>query len=216
MTPIEPPRGTARVRETIADTAVRLFLEQGFEETTIDEIAAEAGVSRRTYFRYFATKDDAILEYIALLADRITCALESRPAGEPGLRALQNAMREVLVDEVQDTPLARALTRLIVGTPSLRCRQLGINARMETRVAGILAARLGLPAVDTTASLVAALGADALDLGTQRWLEHTDDDTGLVAEIDAVFDAIRKVYRQPSAKARTAASPRAEAEPAKA
>lgn len=192
-----PLRGTASVREGIADAAVRLFLERGFTETTIDDIAAEAGISRRTYFRYFASKDDAVLEYMSLLAGRITRALESRPAEEPGLSALQNAMREVLMDEIQDAPLAYSLTRLILETPALRDRQLGINAAMEARVAVILARRLGLPTVDTTARLVAALGTDALDIGIQRWLEHEEDGGSMVSEIDAVFDSIREVYRQP-------------------
>ncbi len=197
MVPPDPPRGTALVREGIADAAVRLFLERGFHETTIDDIAAEAGVSRRTYFRYFASKDDAILEYISLLTGRITRALEARPTEEPGLTALQNAMREVLMDEVQDTPLARSLTGLIIETPALRDRQLGINAAMEARVASILSNRLGLAAVDTTARLVAALGTDALDIGIRQWLERDEATGSMVAEIDAVFDSIREVYRQP-------------------
>ncbi len=186
-----PQRGSLSVREGIARAAVRLFLERGFVATTVDDIAFEAGVSRRTYFRYFATKDDTILEYLDGLGERFAESLERRPAAEGLLRAMQNTTREVLAAEAHDTPLGRALTRLIFETPALRARHLAMNASWQPRIAEALGRRTGREdgAADTYLRLLASLMQTALDLGTQQWL--AGDSGSLIDYIDEVFETIR-------------------------
>jgi AcrR family transcriptional regulator len=73
-------RATRAVRAEIAAVAIRLFLEQGFEKTTVDQIAVEAGLSRTSFFRYFATKEDVLLGHLEELGQKVRDALAARPA----------------------------------------------------------------------------------------------------------------------------------------
>lgn len=190
-------RGHASVREGIAAVAVRLFLERGFVETTIDDIAAESGVSRRTYFRYFATKDDTILEYLERLGDTLVERLLARPAGERPLTAAQNALREVLTETTEDTALARSLGHLIYETPALRARQLAIHADWQSKMADALAVREGLPETDLRSQVIAAIVGAAFQLGGDRWTYSKDGP--LSAYVDEVIDAIRAERVAPKA-----------------
>ncbi|MGW2956370.1 TetR family transcriptional regulator [Streptomyces eurythermus] len=71
------------VRKEIAEAATALFLERGFEATTVDDIAAAVGMSQRSVFRYFATKEEIVLGHFGLIVDDMLAALRARPAGEP-------------------------------------------------------------------------------------------------------------------------------------
>ena len=77
----------------IARTAMELFLERGFEATTIDDIATAAGISRRSFFRYFGTKEDIVLGDLAAQGELIRKELEARPASEDAWTAMINALR---------------------------------------------------------------------------------------------------------------------------
>src|SRR5579862_2912074 len=76
-------RNRARARAEIADAALRLFFDRGFEGVTVDEIVSAAGVSRRTFFRYFETKEDALLADYPELNARLTEALGSLDPDDP-------------------------------------------------------------------------------------------------------------------------------------
>src|SRR5207245_9584963 len=80
---------TAADRE---EAALSLFNERGFDAVTIDDIASAADVSRRTFFRYFASKEDVILSDHPRRLDELQAALDRRPAEEPALTALRNAV----------------------------------------------------------------------------------------------------------------------------
>lgn len=183
------PRTPAAVRQEIAEAAIRLFLDQGFVETTVDEIVAEAGVSRRTYFRYFATKDDAVLAFLTGLSDRLVERFLARPADEPAFVAVQTAIREEFAELDSDGPRARELGRLIRETPSLRARHLAIHHEWELEIAAAIARRRGLPDDDLRSRLIAAFAVIALDIGSAHWT--VDENTVLIEEIDRVFQAIR-------------------------
>jgi len=186
-----PARNHRAVREGIADVAVRLFMERGFVETTIDDIAAEAGISRRTYFRYFATKDDAVLEYLHGFGETVIRRLEARPASESPLTALQTAMRETLDEESPDTSVARAFSRLIRETPALRARQLHLTATWENDLAEAISRRYGASEGVIRARLLAAVAVDALDIAAGLW---TDSASGPFSHyLDEVFEVIREI-----------------------
>jgi AcrR family transcriptional regulator len=114
-------RKKAQTRRAIQGHALRLFLAKGYEATTVEEIAAAAGVSHMTFFRYFPSKE-AVVEndgYDPLIFELI----RSRPAGEGAIDALHRALLAGLTAvhaEDRDALLAR--TRLILGTPALRAR----------------------------------------------------------------------------------------------
>src|ERR671911_889973 len=92
-------RRRARTRRSIQEHAMRLFLERGYDATTVSDVAAAAEVSHMTVFRYFPTKEALVLadDYDPLLVERIS----ARPAGEPLLRRLQAGL-------IQPSPLALA------------------------------------------------------------------------------------------------------------
>jgi AcrR family transcriptional regulator len=82
-------------RQRIADVALDLFTSQGYAQTTIDEIAAAAGVNRRTVFRHFTTKEEMVFDHLAAGRDFILRRLTELPAGEPLLVSLHTVLREL-------------------------------------------------------------------------------------------------------------------------
>ena len=89
-------RKKQRTRMALIDAALELFARDGYEETTIDEIVAALPVSQRTFFRYFASKEDVVLSQVSERYRAIEDALAARPAGERPFTALFEALRTVL------------------------------------------------------------------------------------------------------------------------
>src|ERR1039457_1948380 len=124
-------RATRAVRAEIAAVAMRLILEQGFEKTTVEQIAAAAGLSRTSFFRYFATKEDVLLGHLEELGQKVRDALVARPAGEPAWQALRHAF-DLLIEERNALPQqGLSVRRMLHDTPSLRARLLD---RKSTRL----------------------------------------------------------------------------------
>lgn len=177
----------ARTREAIQEQALRLFLEKGYESTTVEEIAAAAGVSHMTFFRYFPTKE-AVVEnddYDPLIA----ALIRARPPGEPPLTALRRAVAEGLA-RVAPTDRGAMLTRvrLITSTPALRARQWRNVASTTALFAEALAARGGAP-VDLRLEVVAAAATAALTTALTRWAD-TDGADDLAALVETAFDTL--------------------------
>lgn len=123
-------RREQKKRETmqrIGQTGLTLFLEKGFEQTTLDEIAAEAGIARRTFFHYFKSKEDVLLAYMdgGAFAKTLRAAILAQPTDQSPLAALQNALRQMM--SVHETATATEVDRLLHSTEALRARlQAGI------------------------------------------------------------------------------------------
>ncbi|MEU9449079.1 TetR family transcriptional regulator [Streptomyces sp. NPDC048277] len=144
-----------RTRETISATAIRLFLDRGFDQVSITEIAEAAEVSRRTLFVYFPTKEDLVLHRFADHESEAARVVRGRTAGRPPLDALREALLDALARRdpntgLNDTPEIMAFLRMVFVTESLAARltrytSRGIEALTEAlREAGIgpLVARL--------------------------------------------------------------------------
>lgn len=114
------PRELARdaIRSHVIDVALGLFVESGYDETSIEEICRAAGVSRSSFFRYFASKSDLLEGNVTRFGERVTAALVERPAAEPLWHALRRAL-DPLVDAYAAYPGARSLAKLVSTTPSL-------------------------------------------------------------------------------------------------
>ncbi|MFE3876690.1 TetR family transcriptional regulator [Kitasatospora sp. NPDC059146] len=151
-------RKKERTRETIGATAIRLFLDKGFDQVSITEIAEAADVSRRTLFAYFPTKEDLVLQRFADHEDEAARTVRARPDGLPPLEALRAAHLDALARRdpntgLCDDPEVMAFLHLISDTESLAARL----ARYSGRGAEALGAALREAGVDPLAArLVAA------------------------------------------------------------
>jgi AcrR family transcriptional regulator len=187
-----PPRDLRRrardaVRAEIAETAFQLFTQRGFDQTTVDDIAAAAGLSRRSFFRYFASKEDAVLGMLNAVGDAIAAELAARPAGEPPWTSLRRALDVLVTTYLGDPKVALARFRLIHHPPALRTTLLDKQDRWQRSLAQVLAARLGAdPAHDLRPQLLAATALAALDVASRRWLA-SDGHANLATLLDESF-----------------------------
>lgn len=139
-------RKKQRTRTALVDAAVDLFYDKGYESATIDELAAVVDVSPRTFFRYFAGKEDVILSRGAELDELVVDALAARPADEPPLLALRGAVLD-MIRETSDRTGVRHFLRvqhLINNTPALLAGNLRRTADTETRLTAEIARRQGV------------------------------------------------------------------------
>jgi AcrR family transcriptional regulator len=154
-------------RRAIGIAAMRLAIERGLENILVEDIAAAAGVSPRTYNNYFANKYEAICSLAADRATRTGRALRERPAGEP----LWESIRLSVLAEYEagdPDPEWVAGVRLVTSAPDLQGEYLKARSAMERELAAAIAARTGdglLPV-----AVAAAVNATA-ELAVSRWLD---------------------------------------------
>jgi len=184
-----------RTRAAIQEHALRLFEAQGYDATTVEQIAAAAEVSPATFFRYFKTKEDVVIEddYDPLLA----AALEKAPADLPPLRAIRYALREAFTEitpEEMEQVLSR--TKLIMSVPALRARSLENLLATIDAVAPPLAARLGRPESDRTVRVLVGAAVGAWLTVILEWLA-SDGATDLPTLMDSALAALDDGLRDP-------------------
>jgi AcrR family transcriptional regulator len=147
-------RKKARTRAALRQHALRLFREQGYQQTTVEQIAAAAEVSPSTFFRYFPTKEDLVLQDD--MDTMIAEAFERQPAGLGPVAAFRAALREVTGSYSQsDLDVIRETTALIVTVPEVRARATDEFARMIAVLSESLARRTGRPADELAVRAVA-------------------------------------------------------------
>ena len=151
--------------------AFRLFGERGFDSVTVDDIAAEADVSRRTFFRYFASKEDVLLaDHLVQLA-RLREAMTARPADEPVLTALRNALLSMSSDFEDRKEMIMLRGRIMRDTPSLQARSLVHQKAWEDAMQLMVAERLGVdPVLDLRPGVVSAATLAAMRVAFTNWL----------------------------------------------
>jgi AcrR family transcriptional regulator len=113
-------RKKARTREALQEAAMELFTRQGFDGTTVEEIADACEVSPRTFFRYFPTKEDVLFADTEARRERLLTVLADRPAGEPPFAALHAAMRALAFDYRDDRVALVARSKVLEGSPQLQ------------------------------------------------------------------------------------------------
>lgn len=173
-------RKKAQTRLALEDAALELFATKGFDATTVDEIAAACDVSRRTFFRYYASKEEV---FSGEHEDEETAVFEfisARPASEPALTSLRAAVVAMADDLGADRERLLAKMRIIQQTPSLESTALQHSSEMVDRIVEALVARSeGEPAPDDVfrMRLVTQAAIGALRAAIERWAADggTDD-----------------------------------------
>ncbi len=178
-------RKRARTRAALIAAALELFERKGYEATTIDEIAADADVSPRTFFRYFSTKEDVALGDD--LGPEILGLLSARPADERLLELARHVVADSLaLTSPDDLQALLSRLRIVYRTPSLRARRWEYQLEMGRISGAILAERRGLPPDDLGSRVTAAAVFTAIEVAMDQWQQHDGrDDLGGV--IDAAI-----------------------------
>ncbi|MBT2555965.1 TetR family transcriptional regulator [Arthrobacter sp. ISL-5] len=180
----------AVVRSLLAQTAMQLFAEKGFDETTVDEVAAAAGVSRRTLFNYFRTKEDLALSGLSEQGEVIAARLGARPADEDVWVSLRHAF--VVLDEIEVSPENRLeIVSMLFDNDSLRAGHAEKQARWTDLLAPLIEPRL--PASESRgfqARAIVGAAITCLQAATEEWLRLRGS-TPLFDLYDTAVAAIR-------------------------
>jgi AcrR family transcriptional regulator len=179
------------VRDALSAAAEALFLARGFEQVTVEEIAQAAGVSRRTFFRYYESKEDVMVERSDRLGEQLLVELATRPLDETPLLAIRNALVPAVKSSLEDRDLVRYVIRLLRETSVLRRAIMARRNRLEERIAALMAQRLGVDSSDNTPMLLAFVTRALHDTVFNAWYDHeTDDIAGLVDNLVSRLCAI--------------------------
>ena len=165
-------RHRRRTATQLAEVALKLFVERGFDATTVDDIAAAAEVSRRTFFRYFASKEDVLLADHPQRLAELRAALAARPSSEPILTALREALMSMTGSYEEDRERLLQRATVMRATPSLQARSLMLQRDWEQAVSEMVAEHLGVDAQgDLRPVVVAAATLGATRAAFAVWLE---------------------------------------------
>ncbi len=173
-------KGGDDVRDRLQRAALELFREHGYDRTTAAGIAARAGVTERTFFRYFPDKREVLFEGAVVLQDALTAAIAEAPQELGPLDILFRAFRSVAPLLENNRPYSKPRNDVISSTPALAERELAKLAALTEALAGALRAR---GVADLPAVLAARMGMAAFAYATISWLEKPEQ--GLVERLDA-------------------------------
>jgi AcrR family transcriptional regulator len=179
-------RKKERTREAIQREALRLIAARGYEAMTCEQIAAAAEVSPATLFRYFATKEDIVLQdgYDPLIAE----AVRTRPAREDPLTAVRRGFADTFADVYHgDLEVIRQRTALILSVPALRARSRDQQESLVSHLRDALAERDRDGESNLDIEVTAAVCAAAVNTAVERWARDGGD---LPTLVEAAFAAL--------------------------
>jgi len=178
-------RKKAKTRQSIEFAAMELFSKHGFEETTVDEIAALAEISQRTFFRYFATKEDVVLaDYSEHLAELITL-LQQRPDNEHPWDSLRAIFHSITADLTHQEEM-RHKAAIILSVPSIYARSLALQAQWEEQLAAALEIREPETGHTILPELMAAAALGIMRVVLRNWSQGSTENN-LTTLLDSGF-----------------------------
>ncbi|NYI04339.1 TetR family transcriptional regulator [Allostreptomyces psammosilenae] len=177
------------VRDELTTAALTLFISQGYEETTVDQIVAAAGVSRRTFFRYFRSKDDVVVEFLGDLGARLREELADRPAHEPPALALRRTLALFAGAYGPAPRQALELGTLVITTPALLARYLERQSQWRADLTVELARRMGAGTDDLRPGLLTAVAFAAFETAVNAWVARRGERT-LAELVEEAFDLL--------------------------
>ncbi|MBY3167238.1 TetR family transcriptional regulator [Rhizobium laguerreae] len=164
-------RKRRQTRERIEQAAMTLFLQRGFEATTIENITEAADVSKRSFFDYFPSKEEVVFAWQDAFADRLMAAIAARPADESSVIVVEAAITATVIAAVDEPSLA--LGELIHRTPALKARDQLKYAKLEQKLAEALLLRKGGdPLERPRMRVLAAIVIGALRVGAELWQQR--------------------------------------------
>lgn len=193
MTTTKPGRPVATTHEEIEKAAFRLFAEHGFERTTLDAIAAEVGVGRRTLFRYFESKNDIPWGRFNTSLDAFRTILDSMPGDLPLWEAVHRGV--IAFNHVDDDAMAMHRQRMlmILTTPALQAHSVHQYAEWRQVISDHVASRLGLSPSDMLPQVVGHICLALAISAYEQWL--SDDSRSLTQLIDEAMHDLRDYLR---------------------
>jgi AcrR family transcriptional regulator len=187
-------RKKRRTREALVRAAFELFTTQGYDRTTVDEIAEAVDVSQRTFFRYFAGKEEAAFAVQEMTEAHFVAAVRARPPHEAPMEALRQAVLEGWV-EIQETvesvvpvELYVRMYRTIESTPALLAAHLRRSAATEDSIARVLAEREGVDVdADPRPRLAVAVFGGVIRVTERQWCTGEDFSPESIRQLTASY-----------------------------
>jgi AcrR family transcriptional regulator len=183
-----------RTRSDIVRVATRMFASRGFDEVTVDEIAAEAEVSNRTFYRYFATKEELVLGPLQPGLNGFVTKFVQRPRSESVIASVRGVIMELAADYEHDLDNDRQRAALVRSTPSLQQRQYERHTVFENAIVPLIAQRLEVdPADDIRPALIAGCAVAAIRAATSQWLLG-EPDRPLMPLVEQALTMLTKAF----------------------
>jgi AcrR family transcriptional regulator len=182
--------GKRAVRAELVQRAVALLDEQGFDQTTVEEISAAVGVSPRSFFRHFPTKEDIAVGHLAAMGVLVVEALAARPEGESAWVALRASLEPLVSITEGDPENVRRSSRVALSTAGLRSKVLELHAEWTAALAPIVSRRAGGdgPHPTMAAEAVTHSAMACLYVATKAW--SAGGTRGYDDLLDEAFDAV--------------------------
>ena len=163
-------RKKQQTRAALITAALGLVAERGLDAVTVEEISDAAGVSSRTFFNYFACKDEALVGDHSLDADRLVARLDAVPAGVPAVAAIHHVLRQIFEEVQADQELWFLRMRVVDENPVLLARLVASGVEAERVMIAAIAARSGVdPETHSYPVLVAAVCGAAGRAAMTHW-----------------------------------------------
>ena len=180
-------RKRQETRQRIADAGLRLFLEHGFETTTLDAIAEAAGIARRTFFHYFDSKEALLYVYEDEVEHSFRAALADVDGDTPPFEAMALALRDMIAGFGSER--ARKIDIVVHSTDALRACKQADYERLEGFMFSALAEKWPEPKDHLRLRLIAIVGISALRVAVDRW--SPDASGSLQDYVNETFAALR-------------------------
>ncbi|MFJ8075118.1 TetR/AcrR family transcriptional regulator [Streptomyces sp. NPDC096176] len=202
-------RKKQRTRDALVRVALELFTTQGYERTTVDEIADAVEVSQRTFFRYFASKEEVALAVQEIMESHYVAALRRRPTQEGPFDALRNAVFASwdsigeAVEEIVPVDLHMRSFQMIESTPALLAAHMRRSTEMEEALARLIADREGLDVdTDPRPRVVVAAFSGVMRVTGRLWGQSGDPTLEAIRSLtetylDQIGPALAQSWRTP-------------------
>ena len=191
--PPGPGRPPSTTRHELQDIAIEMFSAHGYDEVTIEALAAAAGISRRTFFRYFSSKADALMADFDADVDRLRSVLAESDPDLPVMDAIRRAVVEVNHYHADDLARLRQRMQLQHDNPALLANGILHYERWQAVVAEFAAGRLGLAPDDLLPQVIARSVFGAAYAGFMSWLSEERGD--LSPRLDSALAAMAQAFR---------------------